>query len=204
MRTETITRLRPATTTDPSSGELVPDWSQPPTQCRIQTIAPAEPRPATGHTERARYLLGAGWNVYLPYDTDIAAYDRVILREQLYDVASKPAEWLGAGIVVALNGRPTWTGLVHVETLTGRTSFGPAYAVTVQVPCLAVDAESLAAGPNSDEVTSGAVIYVPLEAMERFTPESRVTLASGRVVTVVSVSDEGGAPVTGYVEVRLR
>jgi hypothetical protein len=99
MQTETVTRLRAGTVTDPYSGEDAEDWSAP-TEVDIVTLAPAEPRPSGEPLENARNALVNGWTLYLPYGSDVTARDRMLVRGEEYPVQGTPADWLGAGIVV--------------------------------------------------------------------------------------------------------
>lgn len=99
MDTETVTRLRAGTTTDPYSGEEAADWTSP-TEHDITTVAPAEPRPSGEPVQEARNAVTSGFTLYLPADEDVTARDRMRVRGRVYDVLGDPALWLGAGLVV--------------------------------------------------------------------------------------------------------
>lgn len=99
MQTETVTRLRAGTVTDPYSNEASEDWTSP-TSLAIETLAPAEPRPSGEPLEDARNSVVSGFTLYLPTDADVTARDRMTVRGDTYDVLGDPALWLGKGIVV--------------------------------------------------------------------------------------------------------
>lgn len=99
MQTETVTRLRAGTTSDPYSGEPVEDWDSP-SELTIVTLAPAEPRPSGEPVQDARNAVVSGFTLYLPETTDVTAYDRMRVRGGVYRVLGDPAVWLGAGLVV--------------------------------------------------------------------------------------------------------
>lgn len=100
MRTETVVRLRATTTTDPYSNEsTAQDWSTP-SERQIVTLAPAEPRPSDEPVQNARNAITDGWTLYLPENADITAADRVRVRGEVFAVLGRPAEWMGAGVVV--------------------------------------------------------------------------------------------------------
>lgn len=106
MNGETVVRLRAtATKLDAYSNEQVPDWSQPPAELPLETLAPAEPRPSDEPSRDepvldARNAVVSGWTLYLPIGADVTAYDRMRVRGVVYPVLGQPADWLGAGIVV--------------------------------------------------------------------------------------------------------
>lgn len=99
MLTETVTRLRAGTATDPYSNDAAEDWATP-TEADVTTLAPAEPRPSGEPVQDARNAVTSGWTLYLPEDFDITARDRVRVRGDVYKVLGRPASWLGAGLVV--------------------------------------------------------------------------------------------------------
>ena len=99
MRTETVTRLRAGTKTNPYSNEPVADWSTA-TELTITTLAPAEPRPSSEPVQDARNAVVSGFTLYLPEGADVTARDRMRVRGVVYDVLGDPALWLGAGLVV--------------------------------------------------------------------------------------------------------
>lgn len=99
METETVTRLRAGTVADPYSGEESLDWETS-TEMDIRTLAPAEPRPSDEPVQDARNAVTSGFTLYLPETADVTAVDRMVVRENTYDVLGDPAGWLGAGLVV--------------------------------------------------------------------------------------------------------
>lgn len=99
MLTETVTRLRAGTVTDPYSGVAVPDWTTP-ASADITTLAPAEPRPSDEPVQNARNAVVSGWTLYLPESADVTAADRVRVRGVVHSVLGAPASWRGAGLVV--------------------------------------------------------------------------------------------------------
>lgn len=99
MQTETVTRLRAGTTTDPYSSGTVADWEAA-TETELTTLAPAEPRPSSEPVLDARNSISSGFTLYLPESTDLTAKDRMRVRGDVYDVLGEPAIWAGAGMVV--------------------------------------------------------------------------------------------------------
>lgn len=96
-----MTRLRASgTKTDPYSQTEVLDWSVPPAEAPIVTLAPPEPRPSSEPVQEARNSVTSGWTLYLPYGTDVTEHDRIRIRGEVYAVKGEPADWLSAGIVV--------------------------------------------------------------------------------------------------------
>lgn len=105
MDSETVVRLRAAgTKTDRFGGTEVLDWSLPPLELALTTLAPAEPRPSSEPVEAARNAVVAGWTIYLDRTADVTAQDRMRVRGETYEVLGDPADWLGAGIIVQLGG----------------------------------------------------------------------------------------------------
>lgn len=101
MQTETVTRLRAtATTVDPYSNQAELDWTQPPAEHDIVTLAPAEPRPSGEPLQDARNQVTSGYTLYLPEGEDVTAQDRMRVRGVVHNVLGEPAVWLGAGLVV--------------------------------------------------------------------------------------------------------
>lgn len=99
MQTETVTRLRAGTVTDPYSGEPTESWDTP-DELDIVTLAPAEPRPSQEPVQDARNALTSGWTLYLPEGADVARNDRMRVRGEVFPVQGEPADWMGAGVVV--------------------------------------------------------------------------------------------------------
>lgn len=96
-----MTRLRAGgTKTDPFSQTEVLDWSLPPLEVAIVTLAPAEPRPSAEPVQQARNSVTSGWTLYLPYASDVTEHDRMRVRGVTYDVLGEPADWFSAGLVV--------------------------------------------------------------------------------------------------------
>lgn len=97
---ETVTRLRAATVTDPYSGEAVSsDWDNA-TESDLDTLAPAEPRPSNEPVQNARNAVVDGWTIYLPRGSDVTSRDRLRVRDVDYSILGEPADWLGAGVIV--------------------------------------------------------------------------------------------------------
>jgi hypothetical protein len=93
MAGETITRLRPVTTTDPYSQEQRVDWDQPPAQQDVEgcTVYLA----STGETlDVGRDQATETLTVLLPSGADIDPADRVIIRGNTYDVQGFPFDWI--------------------------------------------------------------------------------------------------------------
>lgn len=98
--TETVTRLRAASVTDPySSVSVASDWTNA-TELDLTTLVPAEPRPSAEPVQNARNAVTDGWTIYLPAGSDVVPSDRLRVRGADYSVLGEPADWLGAGIVV--------------------------------------------------------------------------------------------------------
>ena len=76
---------------------------------------------------------------------------------------------------------------VAVETYSGESAYGPIYATSVNVTCNVDTTRRLVRNANGDEVLSEFTIHVPAADEAKFTPESRVTIAS-KVSTVLAVS----------------
>lgn len=84
---------------------------------------------------------------------------------------------------------------VTVETLTGVTATGSTYAAAVQLSpatadgVLVVEKRTLVLDASGKEVVSEATVYDPDPEHEAlYAPGSKVTLPSGRVARVISVS----------------
>lgn len=108
MQTETVTRLRAGTVTDPYSSTATlaweldegQDWTTEPSSADLTTLAPAEPRPSDEPVQDARNAVVSGYTLYLPTTADVNAQDRFVVRGGTYDVLGDPALWLSAGLVV--------------------------------------------------------------------------------------------------------
>lgn len=98
MDTETVVRLRAASTRiNPYSAAEVLDWTVPPLEADIVTLAPAEPLTSTEPVLEARNAVLSGWRLYLPHGSDVTAYDRVRVRGVDHDVVGIASDWLGSG-----------------------------------------------------------------------------------------------------------
>jgi hypothetical protein len=90
--------------------------------------------------------------------------------------------------------------VVAVETYSGESAYGPLYGASASVTC-AVDAtRRLVRGADGVEVVSEFTLLVASCDEAKFTPESRVTIAT-RTSTVLSVSPRAFRGGTVYVEV---
>jgi hypothetical protein len=94
---ETITRLRPGTTSDPYSGGTVEDWTTP-AELDIEHVA-VEPATVSSTQTRnavteARQAVSDGFVLYLPPDApELAARDRVRVRGTVQRIVGTPADW---------------------------------------------------------------------------------------------------------------
>lgn len=101
---ETVTVQRAGVTQD-GYGADVPDWTTP-TETEIQARG-VEPVSSSEDND-GRQAVITGFRVYLPSGSDVAPGDRVVLREQTYEVDGMPADWRSpwggapGGMVVAL------------------------------------------------------------------------------------------------------
>jgi hypothetical protein len=93
---------------------------------------------------------------------------------------------------------------VTVEPYEGNTAKGPAFAAPVTVRCWLEETNRMVRAADGNEVTSSAQFYCRLDALDA-RPESRVTLPSGRVTTVLTVArrDAGRLPLPAHLEVSL-
>lgn len=93
---------------------------------------------------------------------------------------------------------------VTVEPYEGNTAKGPAFGTPVTVRCWLEETNRMVRSPDGNEVVSSAQFYCRLDAVEA-PPESRVTLPSGRVTTVLTAArrDAGGLPLPAHLEVSL-
>lgn len=102
MHTELVSILSPGSTDDVYSGEGEESWETP-TEVSVQTLAPAEPRPAYQGDEPqldARNTVTSGWTLYLPLTPTITAKNRIRVRGVVYPVTGEPARWDDVGQVV--------------------------------------------------------------------------------------------------------
>lgn len=100
MRGEVVTILHARTVTDPYSDAPVEDWTAPPDEVDVMTLAPPEPRPASTSDEPlqdARNSVTSGFTLYLPLSTYVTRKDRVRVRGEVYPVQGVPALWYARG-----------------------------------------------------------------------------------------------------------
>lgn len=86
---DTVTRLRPGTTTE--RGSTIQDWSEP-SQLIIQhcSVQPA----STGLSQDGRVLgISEGLTAYLPSGSDVKAGDRIQFNGDVYTINGEPKEW---------------------------------------------------------------------------------------------------------------
>jgi hypothetical protein len=89
---ETVTRLRATTVTDPYSGEETgKSWTDP-NIALIEGCA-FNPGDSTEPLQDARQSVITRPTVYAPYNADIAAADRLVVRGTTYEVDGRPLPW---------------------------------------------------------------------------------------------------------------
>jgi hypothetical protein len=102
-------------------------------------------------------------------------------------------------------------GFVHsgilLERFTGTGAYGDTYAEAVSLVGLVEDGQRLIVGPNGDQITSTATVYLPA-GTAAIPLQSRVTLPAefaSRVTQVVAVAnyDVGSLPLPEFLEVSL-
>lgn len=105
--TQTITRLRPGTTT--SRGSTIYDWTNPDAleihNCSVQPSS-------TSLTQDGRVAgIMDGLTIYAPADADIKAGDRIVFNGDTYEINGDPLIWPGAVALdhIQLNVR-RWRG----------------------------------------------------------------------------------------------
>lgn len=93
---------------------------------------------------------------------------------------------------------------VTVEPYEGSSANGPIYGAPVSVRCFLEESSELTRTSDGTERVSTARYFARLDTIEA-PPQSRVTLPSGRVATVIDVArhDGGGLPTPDHLEVRL-
>lgn len=105
--------------------------------------------------------------------------------------------------------------LVHtvtVEPYTGSGAYGPQYGAPVVRACMVDEKRKLVRASNGsgqgdgDEIVSEATIYLRRAYLADFPPETRVTLPTGRVSTVITTADrsDGDLGTWQHLEVSLR
>lgn len=89
---DTITRLRPGTTT--SRGSTVPDWSK----ASSLSITGCSVQPATtGLSQDGRVLgISEGLTIYLPPGSDVQAGDHISYDGKVYAINGEPKAWKSA------------------------------------------------------------------------------------------------------------
>ena len=104
---QTITRLRPGTTT--SRGSTIYDWTKP----DALTITGCHVQPATTSLTQDGRVAGImdGMTVYAPAGADIKAGDRIVFDGETYEIQGDPLQWPGAVALdhIQLNVR-RWRG----------------------------------------------------------------------------------------------
>lgn len=79
-----------------------------------------------------------------------------------------------------------WVHTVTVEALTGSGGMGDTYAAPASLICFVDDKRRLVRAASGEEIISESTLYAP--AGTELPDQSRVTLPSGRVATVISTS----------------
>lgn len=91
---DTITRLRPGTTT--SRGSTVPDWSSGKVNSLSITGCSVQPA-STGLSQDGRVLgISEGLMIYLPPGSDVQAGDRISYDSKVYEINGEPKVWRSA------------------------------------------------------------------------------------------------------------
>jgi len=89
---------------------------------------------------------------------------------------------------------------VAVETYSGESAYGPIYAASANVTCNIDSTRRLVRNSEGMEVVSELTLHVASADEAKFTPESRVTIAT-RISTVLAVSPKAFKGQVVYVEV---
>lgn len=95
---------------------------------------------------------------------------------------------------------------VTVETYRGSNTYGDQFAAPQTVAAWVNDQTTLMRSSKGDEITSQAVVLVPLSTLALWVENSRVTLSGDpitRRVIVVNANDVTGLPLPEHVEVHL-
>lgn len=100
-----------------------------------------------------------------------------------------------------------WVHNVSVERYTGAKAYTDAYATAETVAGFVDDGQRIVGGPNGDQVTSTATVFLPAGTAD-VPVESRVTLPAafgGRVARVVAAArrDAGALPLPEHLELSL-
>lgn len=88
---QSITRLRPGTTT--SRGSTIPDWNH----ATSATISGCSVQPSTTSLSEDGRVLGISdrWTAYLPEGSDVQAGDRIVFEGQTFTIDGEPRVWTG-------------------------------------------------------------------------------------------------------------
>jgi hypothetical protein len=92
---------------------------------------------------------------------------------------------------------------VAVETYSGDGAYGPIYAASVNVTCNINAKRKLVRNAAGDEVVSETTLHVKAADAAKFTPETRVTIAT-KVTTVIGTSPKAFRGVVVHVEVTCK
>lgn len=100
-----------------------------------------------------------------------------------------------------------WVHVVTVERYAGNGAFGPTYDAPATVTGFVDDGQRLVVGPDGEQVTSTARVFLPI-ATASVPLESKVTLPAAfaeRTSTVISVArrDAGGLDLPEHLELAL-
>lgn len=92
---------------------------------------------------------------------------------------------------------------VTVEPYAGDSAYGPVYGPPAVVRCFLDERTRTVRRADGEEVTSSSTFYARLDT--DCPAESRVTLPTGRVTTVIAAlrRDGGGLPTPDHLEVQL-
>jgi head-tail adaptor len=97
LLTEPVTRLRPATYTDPYSGESTVDWSQPPVETSLTALVAD-----SGSIEQildGRTPVDSDFTLYFEAAADVTASDRMRVRGLICSVTGRPFDWRPGTVV---------------------------------------------------------------------------------------------------------
>ena len=89
---QTVTRVRPATTT--SRGSTVPDW----TNATTKDIKGCSMQPAGTSLSQDGRVLGImdGFTCFMPADADVQAGDHIVFGSDTYEINGEIREWPSA------------------------------------------------------------------------------------------------------------
>ena len=87
--TESVTRIRPGTTT--SRGTVIPDWDN----TETATINGCSVQPSSTTLSQDGRVLGISdsFTLYMPFDADVAEGDRIVFGDDTYTVIGVPSPW---------------------------------------------------------------------------------------------------------------